>query len=116
MLHLMAAKTSIPLRAQWLLKQRLEKHVATERKNQCRSVVIRFRGAFAYVDAFPAKQDDPADATPIHLCRLRWLGSVDRWEFSFFKHSSEKYERSFTMSGSFVASPEEAFDTSTLFW
>ena len=77
--------------------------------------MVRFQGAFAYVDAFRAKQDDPADATPIHLCRLRWLGSVDRWEFAFFKYSTEKYERSVTMSGSFVTSPEEAFDTSALY-
>jgi len=80
------------------------------------------RGQYAYVDAFPSGQwylrgtteeeRTQIDATPTRLCRLGFLGNVDRWEFFFFKYSTEKYERSFTTSGSFVATPEEAFDAS----
>jgi len=101
----MAKTKSIPPATQRVLQQRLERHAATEWKQQCRGVSIRFHGAFAYVDAIQS------DNTPVHLCRLGYLGSPDRWTFGFYKFSSEKYERSFTMSGSFVATPEEAFDT-----
>ena len=102
----MAKTRSIPLTAQWALAARLERHAATEWKEQCRAVTVRFRGSFAYVDAVGS------DGSPVHLCRLGYLGSRDRWEFAFYKYSSEKYERSFTLAGSFTATPEEAFDTS----
>ncbi len=118
----MAKSKSIPLGVQRALEERLEKHARDNWKEQCRSIVVRFRGEYAYVEAFPSKQWYPPgiteeqraqiDATPMHLCRLGFLGGVDRWAFFFFKYSTEKYERSFTMSGSMVATPEEAFDSS----
>lgn len=52
------------------------------------------------------------EGTPIHLCRLGYLGSPDRWEFAFFKYSDEKYKPSLLPSGSFAGTPEEAFDCS----
>ena len=51
---------SIPLAVQWALRERLEKHAATNWKEQCRAVILSFRGAFTYVDAFPSKQDYPS--------------------------------------------------------
>ena len=118
------SKGAIQLTVQHALEVRLQKHAATNWKDQCRGVIVRFRGAFAYVDAFRAEnfympgttpeQRAEIDATPTHLCRLRYLGSADRWEYAFFKYSDEKYEPSFGMSGSFVVTPEEAFDTSAL--
>ncbi len=101
----MAKTKSVPPAAQRDLQQRLERHAATEWKEQCRGITLRFHGAFAYVDAIQG------DNAPVHLCRLGYLGNPDRWTFAFYKYSTEKYERSFTMAGSFVASPEEAFDT-----
>ena len=103
----MAKTRSIPPATQWSLQARLERHAATEWKGRCRSVVVRFRGAFAYVDALR----DEDDATPLHLCRLGYLGNPNRWEFAFYAYSSEKYEPSLTLSGEFTATPEEAFDT-----
>ncbi len=50
------------------------------------------------------------DATPTHLCRLGFLGNMDRWAFAFYKYSDEKYELSVGPSGSFEVTPEEAFD------
>jgi hypothetical protein len=77
-------------------------------------VKVRFRGAFAYVDAFPlerqyipgttAERRALIEATPIRLCRL--------WEYAFFKYSDEKYQLSVVASGSFEATPEEAFGCS----
>lgn len=102
------------------LRSRLERHVRTHWKDRCRGIVVRFRGAFAYVDAFPLdRQSMPGttpeeraqiEATPTHLCRLGYLGSPDRWEFAFFKYSDETYEPSFLPSGAHVGTPEEAFD------
>ena len=52
------------------------------------------------------------DAIPARLCRLGYLGSIDRWQHAFFKYSDEKYELSVVASGSFEATSEEAFDCS----
>lgn len=113
---------SIPPTAQAALRARLDRHVRTHWKDRCREVVIRFRGAFAYVDAFPlhrqfmpgttAEEQARIEATPTHLCRLGYLGRADLWAFAFFKCSDGKYEPSFLPSGSFVGTPEEAFDCS----
>lgn len=113
-------KGSIPEAAQATLRARLERHVRAHWKDRCREVVVRFRGAFAYIDAFPLQQqfmlgttpEEQAriEATPTHLCRLGYLGNLERWEFAFFKYSDEKYEPSFLPSGAFVGTPEEAFD------
>jgi hypothetical protein len=102
------------------LRARLERHVRTHWKDRCREVVVRFRGTFAYVDAFPLHhqfmpgttpdQQAQIEATPTHLCRLGYLGRADLWTFAFFKYSDEKYEPSFLPSGASVGTPEEAFD------
>jgi hypothetical protein len=108
--------------AQEALRVRLERHARTKWKEQCREVVIRFRGPFAYVDAFRARNEFPhrmpqeeraaIEAIPVHLCRLGYLGSADRWQYAFYKYSTEKYALSLCASGSFEATPEEAFDSS----
>ena len=111
---------SIPQAAQEALRARLERHVRTHWSQRCREVVVRFRGTFAYVDAFPLHhqfmpgttpdQQAQIEATPTHLCRLGYLGRADLWTFAFFKYSDEKYEPSFLPSGASVGTPEEAFD------
>ncbi len=113
-------KAGIADAAQAALRARLERHVRAHWKDRCQEVVVRFRGAFAYIDAFPLQQqfmlgttpEEQAriEATPTHLCRLGYLGNLERWEFAFFKYSDEKYEPSFLPSGAFVGTPEEAFD------
>jgi len=113
-------KGSIPKTAKEALSVRLEQHVRMHWKDRCREVVVRFRGTFAYVDAFPLhyqfmpgttpEQQAQIEATPTHLCRLGYLGRADLWAFAFFKYSDEKYEPSFLPSGASVGTPEEAFD------
>ena len=115
---------SIPQAVQHALVARLEQHVRKLWKSQCRDVVVRFRGMFAYVDAFPLRhqfmpgttpeEQARIEAAPTHLCRLGYLGSANRWQFAFFKYSNEKYEASFLPSGEFVGTPEEAFDCAAL--
>ena len=115
-----ARRPSIPHAAQVALRVRLERHVRMHWKDRCREVVVRFRGTFAYVDAFPLhhqfmpgttpEKQAQIEATPTHLCRLGYLGRADLWAFAFFKYSDEKYEPSFLPSGAFAGTPEEAFD------
>lgn len=112
----------IPKAAQHALQARLERHAQKHWRTHCREVVVRFRGAFAYVNAFPreqqympgttAKERDRLDAIPTRLCRLRYLGNDSTWEYGFFKYSDEKYGLSLGASGSSEATPEEAFDCS----
>lgn len=113
---------SVPKSAQEALRACLEQHVRTHWSQRCRGIVVRFHGAFAYVDAFPLDRQFMPGATPeeqarieataTHLCRLGYLGRADLWAFAFFKYSDEKYEPSFLPSGEFSGTPEEAFDCS----
>lgn len=119
-----ASAGKIPERVQVTLRQRLERHAATHYIGRCREVLVRFRGRYAYVDAFPEKEDLLSKAaeeigriksTPIHLFRLGYLGDSERWEFAFYKYSTESYQPSFTIACSFEGTPEEAFDTGAVY-
>ena len=84
-----APRGPIPKTVQESLQARLESHARTKWKGRCRAVVVRFRGAYTYIDAFPGKRQylpgTPRerraiiDASPTRLCRLGYLGSIDRW-------------------------------------
>jgi len=120
--HRLAARPSIPQGVRDALRARLEQHARNAWADRCREVAVRFRGAFAYVDAFEANPWHPPgttpeerariDVIPTRLCRLGYLGSLDRWEYAFYKSSDDAYEPSVVLSGSFEATPEDAFDTS----
>ena len=70
----------IPKHMQDALRARLETYARTKWKGRCREVIIRFRGAFAYIDVLAVNnwympgtiREEKAriDATPTHLCRL----------------------------------------------
>ncbi len=115
----------IPNRIREELSFRLERHAAKRWKGRVRKVLLRFRGAYAYVGAVEAQPSEKKlpqvcrsiekGEVPVELCRLGFLGGMDRWEYAFYKYSDEKYERSVCASGSFVASPEEAFDCSAVY-
>ncbi len=117
-----APKGPIPKAVQDALRARLEAHVRKRWKSRCRGIIVRFRGAYAYIDAFAVNrwympgttpdQKARTDATPNHLCRLGYLSHPDLWEYAFYKYSDEKYALSVVASGSFHATPEQAFDCS----
>jgi hypothetical protein len=117
-------RASVPEGLRVDLVTRLERHASRKWKRECREVVVRFRGPHAYVDAFPAKQSYPPgatkaekaeiDATPVHLCRLEYLGQSKQWGFAFFKYSDEKYETAILPSGSFTGTLEECFDCAAM--
>ena len=95
----------IPESIRSALKERLENHIAEKWSHTLVSLILRFRGAYAYVDV-----QDPTENIPTHLCRLGYLGNLEEWDFAFYKYSDEVYERSMDWDGSFVTTPERAFD------
>jgi hypothetical protein len=115
------SKRAIPKDVQNALRARIERHAGEKWADSCRKVDMRFRGGFAYVDAFPKEVQVPHgasaadraayEATRTHLFRLKYLGSPNNWEYSFFCYSSESYKLSVCASGSFEATPEQAFDS-----
>lgn len=113
-------KGAISGQTQDVLRRRLERHVAEQYPGRCARIIVRFRGPFAYVDALePAAFRRLGVVSPdqddgIHLFRLRYLGHPDRWQFAFYKYSDETYEPSVGFTGSFVVTPEEAFDCAAL--
>jgi len=45
----------------------------------------RYRGAFLYLDRCDYGQISS-------ICRLRYMGTLDHWEFAIFKYSDERYD------------------------
>lgn len=54
-------------------------------KDPNRSYVVRYRGSYLYLD-----RRDYGTVGPI--CRLKFNGKMDDWEFAIFKYSSERYD------------------------
>lgn len=48
--------------------------------------VPRFRGAFLYLDRVGY------DGRPSQICRLKWQGAMDKWEFAIYRHSKNRYD------------------------
>ena len=94
-------------------------------------IEVRFHGALCYIDVY--MEPDVADGiapppgetrdqflarlrnTPTHLCRIRYFGNEDRWSFSWYTYSNEKYEPSMLTTGDDQGTPEKAFETSAQF-
>ena len=99
-----SSSKGIPTQVSALLLERLKAHAAKAWPS-CAAVNVRIRGAFAYVDAQGA-----GDPEPEPLCRLRYMGEIDIWEFAYFTWAREAYELSCLDSGSPFGSPEDCFD------
>ena len=99
------ASKSIPDSVVERLRERLETH-ARQNWPSCKSVSVRSRGGFAYVDV-----QGTEDPEPEPICRLKYTGSIDTWEFAYFTWAREAYEPSFVSTGSPFGSPEDCFDT-----
>ncbi len=106
------SRRQIPEAVRVALRRRLEEHAAAKWAGRCRSIIVRFRSDFAYVDAYATSSsvEDGDQDVPVRLCRLGYMGNPQRWAFAFFKYSDETYEPSLAFLGSFVVTPEEAFD------
>ncbi len=50
------------------------------------SYVPRFRGAFLYLDRIGW------NGRPSEICRLKWTGDMENWEFAIYRHSRNFYD------------------------
>jgi hypothetical protein len=50
------------------------------------SYVPRFRGAFLYLDRIGWNN------LPFEVCRLKWTGNMEDWEFAIYRHSRDFYD------------------------
>ncbi len=75
-----------------------------ERWPELSELTIRFRANFAYIEGTTSEDES------LPLCRLRWLGSPQRWGFAVYLASKDGYQDSVLPSGSFTGAPEEALD------
>ena len=108
------------------VRQRIERHAASNYAGRYIRLEIRFRGALCYVDAFTEPQPPSPSllkttgetkeqyverlrSFPTHLGRLRYFGG-DRWSYAFYTYSNEGYEPTVFHSGDWFGTPEEAFD------
>jgi len=105
--------SSIPIATQERLCRSLNAHLSERWGGLAIEILVRFKGRFAYVayrELRSGKKAPPSDAGPLPLFRLGFTGDPRRWYFSLFTYSSETYRPCLGASGSFVATPTQAFD------
>ncbi len=85
------------------LQQRLYAHTQA-RWPAIASIEVRFRGAFAYVEAHLN------DGDTLPLMRLRYGGSAHRWGFALYLASKDGYQDQILPTGHTAGTPEEALD------
>ena len=68
--------------------QLLEISSSLQDEAQCHifEYVPLFRGANLYLDRVDY------DQRPSQICRLKWTGAMDKWEFAIYKHSQNRYD------------------------
>lgn len=115
------------------ISQRILLHAKNHYTGKYNRIEVWFRGKFCYIDAYtepfvasdydPKLFDDKSREQriaelrdiPIHLCRLRFFGDEDRWSMAFYSYSQMKYDPCVFDNGTWLGTPEEAFDTSAVY-
>jgi hypothetical protein len=122
----------IPPLVQASVKRRILAYAAKHFPGKFIRIDVRFHGALCYLDAYQEpdmpRGSKPPDGetreqwierernTPIHLCRIRYFGDEERWSVAYYTYAHERYEPSFFQTGEDHGTPEEAFETSALFF
>jgi hypothetical protein len=107
------AEQAIPKEVQDPVLGRLHEHTLRYLVYGVTGVGVRFAGPYLYIDYTMIAWDPFTPALgpqqPQKLCRLRYTGDPDYWEFAIYKYSDEAYdeEGEFPFSGGTV---EECFD------
>lgn len=91
-------------------RQRILKHAAAIIPEKASQLRVWFRGPFCYIDA-----EEPDSPGPMHLCRLRYMGSRSGWSMAFYTYSNEKYEPCVFGAGGFFGTPEEALEIGAIY-
>ena len=58
----------------------------TETRRRIGEYVPRFRGAYLYLDRIGY------NGQPLEICRLKWSGAMDNWDFAIYRHSKNRYD------------------------
>ena len=123
---------TIPVFKQDTIRKRILNHAEKHYSGKFTRIDVRFREKFCYIDAFtepfvPEDYDQELFGKtreeriehlrnlPTHLCRLRYFGDDDKWSMAFYAYSHEKYKPCIFNNGSFEGTPEEAFDSSSMY-
>jgi hypothetical protein len=121
----------IPEAEKPVIQRRILAYAEEHYAGKFRSIDIRFKGAFCYIDAYEEPYVDPKQAftntgetpeqyierlrsIPTHLCRLRYFG-LERWNVAFYTYSHEQYERSFFNTGKWIGTLEEGFEVGAIY-
>ena len=130
--HPNSGGVKIPQHVQERTRKRILRFAAENFTGRYARIDVRFRGALCYIDAYTEPNEsyyypssgigesleewvDRMRNTPTHLCRLRYFGDEEAWSFSFYTYSHNRYELSYLNTGSFFGTPEEAFETSSIY-
>jgi len=68
------------------VKQQVAASITEFNKRLDYGYVVRYRGAFVYID----RKNYFGNSTPI--CRLKYTGDINHWEFAIYKYSVERYD------------------------
>ncbi len=119
--------TKIPQDLHAIIRQRIEQYAAEHHAGKYLRIDVRFRGPCCYIDAYrepdlspnwppPGGPETRAEMlerlrnAPVHLCRLRYFGSLEEWSSAFFTYSNEKYTPCAFPNGTFFGTLEEGFE------
>jgi hypothetical protein len=125
--------TKIPDKIKPRIRQRILAHAQKNYAGKFNRIEVRFSGKFCYIDAYTepfvspdynpelfggkSREERIAELRdyPTHLCRLRFFGDEDKWSMAFYTYSHMAYEPSYFDNGTWFGTPEEAFDTSSVY-
>jgi hypothetical protein len=102
---------TIPAQVRQRTERRIHAYAQAHYAGKYTRLEVRFRGALCYIDAYIEDHPDVA----FHLCRLRYFRNEDAWSMAFYTYSNEKYEPCMFRNGTFVGTPEEAFEMSAIY-
>jgi hypothetical protein len=66
-------------------------------------------------DHIDSETEVSGHTTIMHLCRIRYFGKPDEWSLAFYTYSHDKYESSIFASGTWLGTPEEAFEIGAVY-
>jgi len=123
----------IPPAVRQLTERRIQAYAEAHYAGKFTRLDIRFRGPLCYIDAYTepgepspaALLSTPAETreqyrerlrnAPLHLCRLRYFGNMEKWSMAFYTYSHMKYEPCMFSDGSFHGTPEDAFEIGAVY-
>jgi len=127
-----ASGKKIPPHLQATVRERIQRHAQARCAGSYERLDIRFRGDCCYIDAYEKPPEpnlrllkitgETADEfkermgnTPLHLCRLRYYGDLEKWGLAFYTYSHERYELTTFPSGEFSGTVEAGFDVGSVY-